>query len=308
MSSIRHHYVPVFYTKRWANSAKSKLVQYSRPWGNVVKPNRVAPAGTGYVDRLYELHGFEPELAQQIEENFFKPVDNAAAQALELMERDGNNAVWNSRLRSGWTTFLLSLLLRCPEDLAIFEKEFLSELASSNEEWDAKYADAKSPGDPDDIGTYFDQQPQAWKSMAVWDALMPLVAHERLGHFINHMHWRVFDIPPGTRDLLTSDRPLIRTNALDHKDSHIALAIGPRRLFVAAKEAELIRRVYTMRPKITVEEYNRQVVGGAVKYVYSTDDRSLRFVQNRMGAEPQPRLMESLAKRIDDRIAGLSEA
>jgi len=105
---------------------------------------------------------------------------------------------------------------------------------------------------------------------------------------------------------MTSDRPVVRTNSLDHRDGHIALAIGPRRLFMAAKETELVDRVNRLSPKVAIEEYNQMVVEGACKFVYATNDVSLRFVQNRMARNPQRRLMQALAERMDTHQLNIS--
>jgi len=306
MNSVRHHYIPIFYTKRWATQSDGRLCQFSRPYGATVKPMRVSPAGTGYVDRLYELKGFEPTLAQQVEERFFKPVDDGAAQALELLERDGDNAQWTSRLRSAWTRFILSLLLRCPEDLEVFRAAYFRELQSSTPDWASRYDSIRSPDDPTTIEEYMAGQSEAWKSMAWFDAFRPLIDHEGIGRHINNMHWRVFEIPGNSRELMTSDRPVVRTNSLDHRDAHIALAIGPRRLFMAAKETELVDRVNRLSPKVAIEEYNQMVVEGACKFVYATNDVSLRFVQNRMARNPQRRLMQALAERMDTHQLNIS--
>jgi hypothetical protein len=110
----RHHYLPVFYTKRWAIGLDQKLEQFHQPHGPRVKPRRLHPEAVGYVDRLYELQGLEPQLAQQIETQFFKPVDDLAARALAALEEGKKNDAWDDRYRSAWSRFLLSLMLRHP--------------------------------------------------------------------------------------------------------------------------------------------------------------------------------------------------
>lgn len=103
---IKHHYIPVFYLKRWTTNGL--LVEFSKPYG-LVKPIRRSPAGTGWVEKLYEMHGYPDELAQQIEDRFFKPVDSLAAQTLLEMETQGNRVRWNPSTRSAWSRFLVSL-------------------------------------------------------------------------------------------------------------------------------------------------------------------------------------------------------
>src|SRR4051794_13646690 len=94
----RHHYIPKFYLRRWAGP-DGKICQFSRPH-RVVVPLRCHPAATGYLDRAYELQGFAPLLAQQVETEFFKPVDSWASDALMNLEAHGHHAQWDSHLRS----------------------------------------------------------------------------------------------------------------------------------------------------------------------------------------------------------------
>ncbi|RWO35013.1 MAG: DUF4238 domain-containing protein [Mesorhizobium sp.] len=84
----KHHYIPVFYLKRWAGE-DGRLCEFSRPYDHRVKPRRTHPAGTGYEENLYSMQGFEPELAQQIEERFFKFTDSLAADALDRLVTKG---------------------------------------------------------------------------------------------------------------------------------------------------------------------------------------------------------------------------
>ncbi len=60
---IKHHYIPKFYLRRWMLDG-ARLVEFSRPrpGSAEVKPKRVYPGQTGYVNRLYELRGLPPEV------------------------------------------------------------------------------------------------------------------------------------------------------------------------------------------------------------------------------------------------------
>jgi hypothetical protein len=65
----KHHYIPAFYLKRWAAS-DGKVTEFTKPYLTIVS-KRVMPESTGFQERLYELKGYEPTLAQQVEETFF---------------------------------------------------------------------------------------------------------------------------------------------------------------------------------------------------------------------------------------------
>ena len=80
--------------------------------------------------RGYELRGFEPAVAQQVETHFFRPLDSTASDALRLLESVPNDD-WSARLRSAWTKFLISLELRCPEDVSAFRKLWAADMAKT---------------------------------------------------------------------------------------------------------------------------------------------------------------------------------
>lgn len=69
-----HHYLPVFYLKRWTG-ADSRLVRFHRPYREVVA-SRPTPKSTGYEKDLYSLDGFQDGERQIIETEFFRPVDD----------------------------------------------------------------------------------------------------------------------------------------------------------------------------------------------------------------------------------------
>lgn len=87
--SIRHHYIPVFYSKRWCGN-DGKVCEYSRSREKIYD-RRVVPKGTGFQDRLYETKGVPKQIAQRIEDDFMSSVDNHAAEALKLLGRRPEN-------------------------------------------------------------------------------------------------------------------------------------------------------------------------------------------------------------------------
>jgi Protein of unknown function (DUF4238) len=54
-ASIRHHYIPVFYLKRWRRDDR-KIYEFSRRY-ELIHTKRIYPVQTGFVDRLYEMKG-----------------------------------------------------------------------------------------------------------------------------------------------------------------------------------------------------------------------------------------------------------
>ncbi|TPI27333.1 DUF4238 domain-containing protein, partial [Mesorhizobium sp. B3-1-9] len=119
----RHHFLPVFYLRQWAG-ADQKIVRFTRPYGNVVKPRRVHPDGAGYIERLYAVEGLPDDAKQDLETEFLSPVDSRAADALKVL-LEGDDLT--QAQRRAWAGFIATLLFRMPSDIAAL-KENISQL------------------------------------------------------------------------------------------------------------------------------------------------------------------------------------
>lgn len=110
----RHHYIPVFYLKQWARD-NGRLCEFSKPHDRV-KPRRTHPEGTGYVDGLNTAEGLPPADAKFLEDVFFQIADDAAARALKVLFTP---PPWTltPKERSGWSRFIMALLVRNPESM-----------------------------------------------------------------------------------------------------------------------------------------------------------------------------------------------
>jgi hypothetical protein len=298
----KHHYIPAFYLKRWAG-ADGKVTEFTKPYRDIII-KLIMPERTGYQEGLYELKGYEPERAQQVEEKFFKLIDTWASNALDMLERHGHNAPWDTDSRSAWSRFILSLLLRCPEDIALFRELWHADFVRTDEAGEAMYRAARKDGDPETFAEFLEGQPLSAKERRQYETLFSLIDNANVGREVNNMHWRVLQTPAEAPPLLTSDRPVIRTHNIKGPKGHIGLPIGPRLLFIASPDADLLKQVLNVDQVKLAKEINRQVVEGATRFVYGVDDKQLRFVQNRFGKTPQPRVLESL---IEMRLAAATK-
>lgn len=293
---IKHHYIPAFYLKRWA--VDKKVVQFSRVYNGEIKPVAKAPEATGFENRLYEMKGHDPEVAQQFEELYFKPLDTKAAESLEMLHQQGHAAPWTSETRTDWTRFMLSLLLRCPEDIKIFRDWWTVDFDRTNAEAEDRYLKSRKADEPEKFSEYLAAQPLWVKERAMFATLNTLLEGESVGTHINTMHWRVLRTPASAPLLLTSDRPVIRTHTLRRAGDHIALPIGPRFLFIASHDEQYLKNLLRHDQTMLVKACNEQIVEGAVRFVFASDERQKRFVINRFGKSPQPRLMESIVGKL----------
>ncbi len=284
------------------------MCQFSRPYDRV-RPLRVAPGGTGYVNRLYALRGFPDELAQQVEEKFFKVVDDGAAVALGLFEAHGSSAKLSVNQRSAWSRFLLSLLARAPEDVEAFREVWAAQTADFSPEAEAEYAATRGPADPATLAEFAAGRPLADREREVFQAFISLMDNPSIGGRLNGHPFRVLDMPAEAPELLTSDRPIVRNHSgLGAPQGHMALPIGPRRLFVTAPDRGYLDTVERFDRRRLAMEMNRQVVQHAKDYAYGRTDEALPFVQKHFGTLQEPRLITmAMIDRMRKRAADEAE-
>ena len=274
--SEKHHYLPVFYLKRWTK-ANGKLCQFSRPYTEV-KPKRVVPDQTGYVRRLYETKGLAPENAQRVEQEFLKPVDTLAARALELLENGDSRIDLDVNVRTGWSRFLLSLLVRSPDDIITLKDGVVETWDEMIPDFESKYNSIRTSGDPSSLDIFCDQH-----AMSLFlDAINcgPIL------HAINSMIW-FFGRISGNIELMTSDRPLLMPPTLREQNAYLLLPTGPKTFFVAVNDLETQRMFQDQHSVELVYTINEQITSHAVKYVYASDDRYLDFVRQYLSTRPQ---------------------
>jgi hypothetical protein len=290
--SIRHHYIPVFYSKRWCSKDR-KLCVYSRPHKKI-HSQRVFPVQTGFLDRLYEKKGVPESIAQQVEDEFMKPVDNFAASALNLIETDFDKMRTDAESKSAWSLFLMTLMTRMPEDLAV-----LSQILADDWERDLpllrqRYATNRKTDDPESIEEFIEKKDPDYMARWTMDALPNLMDHERIGRSLNGMRWSVVTTLDDAPPFLSSDRPLFMSKTFSEPECFLTPPIAPHRLFVAANTEEIERKFRDQPPNELVQATNPQVVNQAVKYVYGIDDAELAFVDKHMSSNRPQTLLEKL--------------
>jgi hypothetical protein len=290
---LKHHHLPVFYLHRWTGE-DGRLCQFSRPYKEIV-PKRLHPEQTGFVERLYELKGLPQDQAQKIEQFFMQPLDTSAAEALVMLENDDPRMKTDGEARSAWSLFIMSLLMRSPEDIEALKLAIADEWTRSVPELEIKYAARRGQNDPPTFQVYLAQCDSSYVERWAMTLLPKLIDHRMIGELLNKMRWIVRSFPSEAGELLTSDCPVIMSATLSEQNAYLFLPISPNRLFVAVNDIETQQRVVLRDPAEQVDAVNQYVVGGAVKFVYGHDDRILAYVQEHMGTKPRKRLIDRLA-------------
>ena len=294
----RHHFIPEFYLKRW--TANGQLVEFSQPYGKIVKPKRVYPSVTGFVPGLYHLEGLPPEAHQQLEPAFFRPVVTQAATILRAMEAGQKG--FNTRERSAWARFLMSLLLRTPEALEAAKARLAEDILTTDAASERRYRRHRRPGDPPTFREYIAEADSKDAISREAVETMVLTADSRkVGEHLIHMQWGSLRLPVFVPALMTSDRPLLVDNALEHPQCTLLLPIGPKRIFYAVNDRALAAQLRLMRPHALVRRINEGVVKRAAKYVYAMGDDQLAYVQKNMGTAQEPTLPERVVAVRENR-------
>jgi hypothetical protein len=274
----KHHYVPAFYLKQWAGSPHGRIVEFSRPFKNIVKPRWTSPDGTGYIRGLNLISTLPPEQAERFETVILQKVDGLASSALQKLLSD-HKTPWTPKPRSAWTRFLVSILLRNPEALNRAIRYMQNPAGPDADKSRKIYDEAKGPND-----LPFEEFLKLHGKQAALLAILQLLNNKKLGTHINTMTWSVLILDNVRFPLLTSDRPLITTNGVGLPNSHIIMPLSPTKVFVAINDLAELARLQSLTPKDLAESINLTVVNNAVSYVWATNERQLRFVQNRMSS------------------------
>jgi len=273
---LRHHYIPQFYLRPWLG-ADHKLQEFRRGYGGKVQTGRYGPGSTGYVDDLYALPGVSDKTRHKIESMFMAPVDNSAALARDLLLQ---GLIPTGELRPVWARFLLSLLMRSPEQIRTFKSKIVGDWQNPSVALQARYQAERKPNWP----ATFEQmmltvEPELAERTGILMATHLMQNEKVLTLFMSAM-WNVLDVSQHTdMRFMTSDHPVIMTNGLGREDGHFALAISPTHLFAGFMNQEIMKAIKGLHPDVIVDDVNKLVIGQGRKYVYALDKGPLELVR-----------------------------
>lgn len=297
-----HHFAPCFYLRRWSSSSRKILCEFSVPH-DVVKPRRTSPSGTGYVTLLYGLD--EEGLAERnrLETDFYRPVDTRAADALAAIEGGVDNAI-APVLRTAWTRFMMSLMMRMPADMATLARSYRVEFAHLTPWQKRRWAEVRRPGWPAKMSEAIERLTPGEAADQAKELATRLMENERITAALAAMHWRALDVSPAAHPLLTSDRPLRLSGILRDPRTELVLPIGPHRLFVAGHDRRHVDGIAARGADRLVARSNRAVVEAADDYVWGVDDGQLDFVRRHFGRNRPKSQLERLVEHMESKRGG----
>ncbi len=279
----KHHYNPAFYLSQWA-AADGQLCEIKKINGKVLAQPK-HPTATGFQRDLYRTDGVPQELAQHVEKHFMSPLDNDAACALQKI-LSGDRTPWLGDERTAWTTFVISLLFRNPENVTIIKDHITSMWEEGIKALEADYAARRRASDPETFEGYVALTNPAAPEIAASNFLMETISNEKVGPSIFNMHWTRHDVSRARVKLMTSDRPIVMPFGLGDRRAYIALPISSGVVFFAAHDQQLARTVATYNPTLLVKLLNKAVVSQARQFVWAEDASQLEFVRRYIGAAP----------------------
>lgn len=280
------------------------LTRFTRwPSGNLAV-DRKAPKGVGWERDGYAFDGFSGDEAAAIELKHMKPKDHLASQMLARLEQIGTSGHWTHQERYDWTWFIVSLIVRGPEDVRSAKVNISRDWTLPNERMEERYRkvlrefpDFPAPAS---LREYIASMDDNYGNRLGTKIMADMTDHHEISTMIANMHWGVRVIETG-RQLLTSDRPVRLEFLLRSEQSFVTMPIGPQRIFIAAKSPRGLNRLLQSDARVLVERNNRTVVRQARQFVFAADDSERDWVFKNIARVPQPAFFDFIESRAADR-------
>ncbi|MGH0004668.1 DUF4238 domain-containing protein [Pseudovibrio ascidiaceicola] len=294
--SIDHHFIPSFYIKNW-DRGDGQIYEFKRA-SYLTKPKHVGPKSTGYQTRLYEMKGFAPEHAQQVEERFFKPLDDKASKILNQMKAEQTTDNLSEKQRIDWARFLNSLRVRTPLDIDYWRKFYLSKLAQPVIEEELSYQEKRKLCAPITLAEAIKKEPIEVKEKVLFETyIRSIINNEVILKYIIDMQWHVIHLPKKLPSLITSDRPIIISGGLIDSSLTLSLPLTPKLLFAAFKRPRTDYAIQKVNWNTVVQETNQDVIQAAVHYAYSDNIEQEPLIKSQFFAPSQPSNLELIFDR-----------
>jgi hypothetical protein len=235
------------------------------------------------VHGLNTIPGVPAHDAQYLENVFFKFTDNYAAIALRVLLSD---PPWQltPEIRSAWSRFLMSLVVRNPESVGKHRAAAESLFKTVLPKMEADYSKHRAASDPETYLEYASLHSGNIPGRIFARLLQSVIDSQFSGTRLNSMRWIVLYDPHPKNLILTSDRPVVMTNGLDRPNGQILLPISPHHVFVATNNVDTENYIRTVwRNRQLIPQINDRVALQSRKYVYGYSDAQLSFVSSRLG-------------------------
>jgi hypothetical protein len=280
--SRRHHFIPQFLLREWADNEGNLLCYWPRGDGKV-RSKPLSPKSVAFEDWLYETTGLPPEHAQQMEDVYFKLIDDRASNAHRLLV-EGRAGEMSHEMQCDWARFIMSIWFRTPGDVKGL-KTVINALS------DPVISDAA-------IGlTVPEDFPDAALNQLQMEAIRRAIDDPERGEALLSMEWATIT-SSGTRSFLISDWPLDTAKDLPflgHPKSYISIPISPRQLFIAAPSKAFLIAIGDLSEGELEHRQNYATVAQARSFVGASNGEEDAFIKQNFGCEERPSIARSIA-------------
>jgi hypothetical protein len=268
---VKHHYVPQFFLKRWAN-AEGKVHVFHVRDGTIVGRARM-PEYTGFEHDLYGLVANALGVGQDhLEKRLFGPIDSNAAVVLDKFER--HEAITEDE-HIAWTFFLSSLRIRQPDVLAFLRRDGIERIRADLVKRDA----ATLPAGAISTEQWFNRTyPGAMEAMTLINWLPRMILHDDVTAAFGEMRWWIREFDADEPELLLSDLPIHWEGGFKQDRFMIQLPIGPRRVFFGARSKHTEDVLDAIPQGELIHRINRTTLASSVGRVWASDEVASRAV------------------------------
>jgi len=203
-----HHYVPVFLQKEWQSPPDDKLSCFQWVQGQFLH-NRYKAKSVAKQEGLYKLEGVQPGLENTVERDFLGPdVDGPAAVAHQVILERGARTL-SAQGRVDWSRFLISLLLRTPDQVETIRARGQESLTAEFKKSPEEYTNVRGDDPAASLTEWVEQNnPVVFTNFGV-EALPALVGSGMLNQALLQASWATRTFPPSRVSLLIGDKPII---------------------------------------------------------------------------------------------------
>ena len=268
---MKHHYVPKFFLKRWAN-AVGKVNVFQIRDGRIFSQAR-SPEYTGFERDLYGLVTNALGIDQDhLEKRLFGPIDNNAALVLNKLEQ---HEVLSEDEHIAWTFFLSSLRMRQPDVLAFLRNDGIARMKADLAKRDAMTL----PPDATSTEDWFARAyPGGIETVTLTNWLPQMILHDEITAAFGELRWWIREFDAHQPALLLSDLPLHWEGGLKLNGFMIQLPIGPRRVFFGARSEATEQKLDAIPPLDLIRRINRTTLASSSGRVWASNEAEARTV------------------------------
>jgi hypothetical protein len=269
---MRHHYVPQFLLRAWADTMPDGKVEVFRLDLSHLPSSRLRPRYTGFENDLYALTlpvvaGMEQ---QAVEKHFLRHVDTRAFVARAKLHNAGLKALSRDERRD-WVCFLMSLRLRQPDIVVGLRQDAATHLRQTLQTDPQEYDEVIDADDPPTLEEWTEKYYPGLIENFGLSFFHKLVTDTAIGTDIIRMKWWLWDFSRTGRELLLADRPCILTASLKNPDCVLALPISPTKAFLATRSRRVADIIRAQDPKHLAMRLNESSLSQARNRIYSRD-------------------------------------